>query len=152
MEENEKKDRKLGIIVLILVIVMFLFGLCCCGGIAAGILAPQYLKYVEKTKISSDSMMVKEVFTMAEVIASDPDTSALAGTDFVVRVDVTGDITVTDQSGIRNTAFEQELFKQLGYDQISLQSNQHRMMSSSCVFQKLDNGRWSKSEAGSINF
>lgn len=152
MEENEKKNGKFGIVIIILFVVMVLFCLCCCGGILAGILMPQYLKYLEKTKIASDHMAVNEVFTMAEVMAADPLYKDKTGAGFTVHVDQVGTISINDLSGASNPALEKELFALLGYDRITLKSTQFRSVSSSCTFVYDTDGNCTKTEAGSVTY
>lgn len=44
--------------------------------ILIGVLAPQYLKYVEKSKVSSDKDTLDSVYTACTTAAADPDLSA----------------------------------------------------------------------------
>ena len=152
MEENEKKDRKLGIIVVIIIVLMIVLMACCCCGSAVGILAPQYLKYVEKSHIASDRQAVSEVFMMAEVVAADPYYTSITGDGFIVSVDQWGTISVKDLSGNSNPNLEKELFALLGHDHVTLQSTQYQTVSSSCTFHNNGDGNWTKTEAGAVTY
>ena len=64
------------------------------------VLAPQYLKYVEKSRNSTDLQNVTEIKTALEVYAADPDAtkSLPAGKKVVIFITTTGGSIQTDES------------------------------------------------------
>lgn len=84
------------------------------------VLAPQYLKYVEKSRVSADAQTADEFVSALQVIASDPDLD-LADTTYGVTSDTNGNITITGNSDnqietVMDTSkmpkFKSKLFKQ----------------------------------------
>lgn len=74
--ENKKKLNNKGFSLVELIIVIAIMA------VLIGVLAPQYLKYVEKSRESSDADSIQSVITALQVYASDVDntTSLTAGT------------------------------------------------------------------------
>ena len=59
------------------------------------VLAPQYLKYVEKSRVSADGQTADEFYSALQVIASDPDLAdSLTAASYAVTSDTTGAITI----------------------------------------------------------
>jgi type IV pilus assembly protein PilA len=57
------------------------------------ILAPQYIKYVERSRVSADETTANEILTAAQTVAADPDITLT--TTFTVTWASTGTVTVT---------------------------------------------------------
>ena len=85
MKKKLSNNKGFSLVELIIVIAIM--------AVLIGVLAPQYLKYVEKSKISSDSDLVASIRSGVETMISDPDYDITAGT-----------INITD-SGITVTGF-----------------------------------------------
>lgn len=58
------------------------------------VLAPQYLKYVEKSRVSADGQTADEFYSALQVVASDPDVTLNTGTTYKVTSDTNGTITI----------------------------------------------------------
>lgn len=74
------------------------------------VLAPQYLKYVEKSRNSTDITNATEIVTALQVYASDPDAATpipADGTSFDIKVTGTGNATVP-------TGFATDALKEAG--------------------------------------
>lgn len=62
------------------------------------VLAPQYLKYVEKSRVSADGQTADEFVSAFQVLASDPDVD-LGSNTITANSDNTGKITINDPTG-----------------------------------------------------
>lgn len=62
------------------------------------VLAPQYLKYVEKSRVSADGQTADEFVSAFQVLASDPDVD-LGSNTIKANSDGTGKITIDDPTG-----------------------------------------------------
>lgn len=80
---RKKKDNK-GFTLVELVIVVAILA------ILVGLLAPQYTKYVEKSRKSADASNLEEIVKELKVVASDPQYSVQAGTYTIVMSHTTG--------------------------------------------------------------
>ena len=58
------------------------------------VLAPQYLKYVEKSRVSADGQTADEFYNALQVAASDPDVDLDTSKTYKVESDGNGDITI----------------------------------------------------------
>lgn len=74
---RKKKDNK-GFTLVELVIVVAILA------ILVGLLAPQYTKYVEKSRKSADASNLEEIVKELKVVASDPQYSVQAGTYTII--------------------------------------------------------------------
>ncbi len=59
------------------------------------VLAPQYLKYVEKSRVSADGQTADEFVSAFQVIASDPDINLDSSKTYTANSDTAGKITIS---------------------------------------------------------
>lgn len=76
---KKKKNGGFTLVELIIVIAIM--------AVLVAILAPQYLQYVEKSKVASDNSTADQILSAAKVAASDENTSLTAGTTTTPNVD-----------------------------------------------------------------
>ncbi|MEL4106314.1 prepilin-type N-terminal cleavage/methylation domain-containing protein [Oscillospiraceae bacterium WX1] len=121
---NLNKRRALGnkgfsLVELIIVIAIM--------AVLVAILAPQYLKYVEKSRVSADNTFADSLLSTTRVILSDDDFSATIDENFVVTW-TNGSVAVT---GNDNAAVAAALASALpGYATKAIQSNAHKAAAS----------------------
>ena len=90
---NKKKNNK-GFTLVELVIVVAILA------ILVGLLAPQYTKYVEKSRKSADASNLEELVTSVKVAASDNAYDVVQATDTTYTLEMTSSGTkLTDKSG-----------------------------------------------------
>ena len=85
---NKKKKDNKGFTLVELVIVVAILA------ILVGLLAPQYTKYVEKSRKSADASNLEEIVKQLKVVASDPEYSVPEGT-FDITMSHTDGTTIT---------------------------------------------------------
>lgn len=86
MKKNEKKNKGFSLIELVIVVAIL--------AILVGILAPQYIKYVEKSRKSADATNVEEVVNAFKVASAD-DASKLKADTYTFAFSTNADIKVT---------------------------------------------------------
>ena len=89
---RKKKDNK-GFTLVELVIVIAILA------ILVGILAPQYTKYVEKSRKAADASNLEEIVKQLKVVASDPEYSVPTGTFDIVMSHTNGTTITYAQTG-----------------------------------------------------
>lgn len=94
MKERKMNNKGFSLVELIIVIAIM--------AILVVVLAPQYLKYVEKSRVSSDAQTAVEFEGAMTVLASDPDITLDTNKTYSVTSDTNGAITI---SGDLQTAF-----------------------------------------------
>ncbi len=86
MKKENMNNKGFSLVELIIVIAIM--------AILIVVLAPQYLRYVEKSRVSSDQTTIVEYINAMQVIAADPDISLTSGTDYSLK-STAGDAGIT---------------------------------------------------------
>lgn len=81
--EKKMNNKGFSLVELIIVIAIMV--------ILVAVLAPQYLRYVEKSRVSSDVQTTVELINVMQVLAADPDVDLKDGTDYSATWDDTTD-------------------------------------------------------------
>ncbi len=103
--------------------------------ILAGVLAPQYLQYVERTRESNDLQIATNLMKAVTVVVADPENNVPAGEYFAFRWDTststqgpspsggTGGLTAEFRNNAASTEWleniESQIYKIMGYDATS---------------------------------
>ncbi len=90
MNKKQKSLTNKGFSLVELIIVIAIMA------VLVGVLAPQYIKYVEKSRVSADAQQVEEFTGAMTVLASDVDVTLTSGDTYTVTSDTTGKITISD--------------------------------------------------------
>lgn len=98
MKKENMNNKGFSLVELIIVIAIM--------AILIVVLAPQYLKYVEKSRVSSDQTTIVEYINAMQVIAADPDITLASGTEYSLK-STAGSDTIT-VSGALATLIENE--------------------------------------------
>ncbi len=88
--KNKKNNKGFTLVELIIVVAVI--------AILATVLAPQYIRYVERARESNDLQIATNLIRAATVVASDPINNIPAGSYFVVRWDTSTSPTGPDPS------------------------------------------------------
>ena len=90
MNKNQKNLTNKGFSLVELIIVIAIMA------VLVGVLAPQYIKYVEKSRVSADAQQVEEFTGAMTVLASDVDVTLDSTKTYTVTSDTTGKITISN--------------------------------------------------------
>ena len=86
--KKEMNNKGFSLVELIIVIAIMV--------ILIAVLAPQYLRYVEKSRVASDQNTVVEYINAMQTVASDPEISLDSGKSYKVEIEASGNIKVSD--------------------------------------------------------
>lgn len=89
MNKKQKNLTNKGFSLVELIIVIAIMA------VLVGVLAPQYIKYVEKSRVSADAQQVEEFTGAMTVLASDVDVTLDSTKTYTVTSDTTGKITIS---------------------------------------------------------
>lgn len=99
MKKNAKKNNK-GFSLVELIIVVAIMA------ILIGVLGGQYLKFVEKSRQSTDKSNVDEIIRAVQIYSADPDATTAVATDDTITITTTGTTLTTDANGAVDDALE----------------------------------------------
>ena len=122
MKKENMNDKGFSLVELIIVIAIM--------AILIVVLAPQYLKYVEKSRIASDQTTIVEYINAMQVIAADPDVTLTSGAadKYSIKNNTSNTITVStdladlfeDQGMLDATAAAGGSLQSTAYSTVSL--------------------------------
>lgn len=84
MKKENMNNKGFSLVELIIVIAIM--------AILIVVLAPQYLKYVEKSRVASDQTTIVEYINAMQVIAADPDITLTSGGDYTLKSAANSDV------------------------------------------------------------
>ena len=103
-------------------------------GILVGIMAPQLVRYLERTNVSADIQLCDSVHTALEIALNDPDVIMATDNSFNWRNDLTtpgNDFRLDSRSGMVNCVFCERVKDQLGFDPFANAAGNYKYMKSS---------------------
>ncbi|MCM1088516.1 MAG: prepilin-type N-terminal cleavage/methylation domain-containing protein [Muribaculaceae bacterium] len=92
--KKEMNNKGFSLVELIIVIAIMV--------ILVAVLAPQYLKYVEKSRVSTDVQTTVELINSLQVLASDPDVTLSTTETYTVTNGTAGSDTITISGDLAN--------------------------------------------------
>lgn len=114
MNKKQKSLTNKGFSLVELIIVIAIMA------VLVGVLAPQYIKYVEKSRVSADAQQVEEFTGAMTVLASDVDVTLDSAKTYTVTSDTYGKITISDDlKAILNTQGTVDTKKSYSYKSTS---------------------------------
>lgn len=91
MKKNNKNNKGFSLVELIIVIAIM--------AILIGVLAPQYLKFVERSRKSTDRQNVDEIVRAVEIYSADPEAAHSVANNDTITITTTGTTLTTDANG-----------------------------------------------------
>lgn len=114
--KKEMNNKGFSLVELIIVIAIMV--------ILIAVLAPQYLRYVEKSRVASDQNTIVEYINAMQTIAADPEISLTEGGDYTVKISSDGKITVGDD--LKNALVNYAILDQSTLDSSKVQSTSYK--------------------------
>ena len=108
---NKKKNKGFSLIELIVVVAIM--------AVLVGVLAPTYLKYVDKTRVQKDVSAVGEVVQAIKVAAADEDVNTALKTKKEYTISTTAATLDTDNDATNDDALTKELKNIIGKVEIT---------------------------------
>ena len=112
MKKNNKNNKGFSLVELIIVIAIM--------AILIGVLAPQYLKFVERSRKSTDKQNVDEIVRAVEIYVADPEVSASDQVTTGAKVTITTTSTAVSTTNATNNA--DKALAAAGIDKLVLKS------------------------------
>ncbi len=113
MKKNNKNNKGFSLVELIIVIAIM--------AILIGVLAPQYLKFVERSRKSTDKQNVDEIVRAVEIYVADPETAAADQVSTGAKVTITTTSTAVSTTNATNNA--DKALAAAGIDKLVLKSS-----------------------------
>ena len=82
--------------------------------VLAAVIAPQYLKYVEKSRVSADASTLSEVLSAAKIAVADEDNNISFSTDTTITIVVKNGVAVSCGSGTEQEALAKAINDAIG--------------------------------------
>lgn len=116
MKKEKMNDKGFSLVELIIVVAIM--------AVLVVVLAPQYLKYVEKSRVSADASTAANFESAMSVLASDVDVSLNTSGTYTVVSDTTGAITISpDLKNAFKTAGSIDIDKTYKYTSTAFKAN-----------------------------
>lgn len=112
MEKKRMNDKGFSLVELIIVIAIM--------AILIGVLAPQYLKFVERGRKSTDIQNVDEIIRAVQIYAADP--MATNTPEATMTITLTTTKTDVDAAGFTGSAFVTAALQDIGINSVQLKS------------------------------
>lgn len=117
MKKENMNNKGFSLVELIIVIAIM--------AILIVVLAPQYLKYVEKSRVSSDQTTVVEFINAMQVIAADPEISLDSSKEYSIKAG-TGTNTIAVSNELKGVLTSQGMLDSATIDGSKLQSTAYK--------------------------
>ena len=95
------------------------------------ILSPQYLKYVEASRVSADQTQLNEIMKVVKIAAVDPETSVTSAV-VTIKIAATTGVGTVDASAL-GTVAEQSVYDALGGNTVSFKSKYLKNLASAQI-------------------
>lgn len=138
---NKKMNNKgFSLVELIIVIAIMV--------VLIAVLAPQYLKYVEKSRVASDQTTIVEYINAMQVIAADPDITLTSGDDYTLKSAANSD-TITVGGDLQTLLVNQGMLDATAAAGGKVQSTAYKTAELNIVLQYNSTGKiWEVKKAG----